>query len=108
MFKKYTFFESYYLNKSFRNSKSITRFANEILKGYFISEESIPIAFNRETEIPKIYLNMGKEQTIKAIVKNIENKNSVDKNIAIILKTEEEAKEYITNFQRFLMKNLLI
>ncbi|MDU5105773.1 UvrD-helicase domain-containing protein [Clostridium sp.] len=100
MFKKYTYFESYYLNKSFRNSKSITSFANEILQGYFINKESIPIAFNRETEMPKVYLNMGKEATIKAIAKNIENKSSLDKNIAIILKSEEEAKEYYNELSK--------
>ena len=94
MFKKYTYFESYCLNKSFRNSKSITKYANAILEKYFISKESIPVAFNRETENPKVYLNMDKQSTIKAIANNINGKIDKDKNIAVILKNEVSAREY--------------
>lgn len=93
LFKKYTFFESYYLNKSFRNSMSITNYANAILEKYFIDKQSIPIAFNRETEKPKVYLKMNKSQTLKSIAESI-NKYKEQKNIAIILKTEASARQY--------------
>ncbi|MPM15647.1 hypothetical protein SDC9_62018 [bioreactor metagenome] len=102
MFKKYIFFESYYLNKSFRNSMSITNYANAILQGYFINKESIPIAFNRETSKPKVYLNMKKEQTIKAVVESIKGKNSTDKNIAVILKTELETIDFYNQLSTLL------
>lgn len=104
MFKKYTFFESYCLNKSFRNSMSITNYANAILEKYFISKESIPVAFNRETEKPKIYLKMNKNQTIKAISDNINSKSSKNKNIAVILKTEIAAKEYYDELSKIIDK----
>lgn len=100
MFKKYTFFESYCLNKSFRNSMSITKYANAILEKYFISKESIPVAFNRETEKPKVYLKMDKQHTIKAIADNINSKISKDKNIAVILKTEDSARQYYNKLSK--------
>jgi DNA helicase-2/ATP-dependent DNA helicase PcrA len=102
MFKKYTFFDMYCLNKSFRNSMSITNYSNAILGEYFISKESIPVSFNRETAKPKVYLKMGKKQTIKAIVDNINSKSSDDKNIAIILKTEAAANQYYNELSKLL------
>ncbi|WP_291627811.1 UvrD-helicase domain-containing protein [Clostridium sp.] len=102
MFKKYTFFESYCLNKSFRNSMSITKYANAILEEYFISKESIPVAFNRETEKPKVYLKMDKKHTIKAIANNINSKINKDKNIAVILKNESSAREYYNELSKLL------
>lgn len=102
MFKKYTFFDSYCLNKSFRNSMSITNYSNAILDEYFISKESIPVAFNRETAKPKVYLKMGKNRTMKAIADNVNSKSSEDKNIAIILKTEAAAKLYYNELSKLL------
>ena len=102
MFKKYTFFESYCLNKSFRNSMSITNYSNAILGEYFINKESIPVAFNRETDNPKVYSKIGRNQTIKAIAENINSKSSENKNIAVILKTEASAKKYYTELSKVL------
>lgn len=102
MFKKYTFFESYCLNKSFRNSMSITNYSNAILGEYFINKESIPVAFNRETDKPKVYSKIGRNQTIKAIAENINSKSSENKNIAVILKTEASAKKYYTELSKVL------
>lgn len=102
MFKKYTFFESYCLNKSFRNSMSITNYSNAILDEYFINKESIPVAFNRETAKPKVYSKIGRNQTIKAIAENINSKSSENKNIAVILKTEASAKKYYTELSKVL------
>ena len=85
MFKKYTFFESYCLNNSFRNSMSITNYSNAILDEYFINKESIPVAFNRETTKPKVYSKIGRSQTIKAIAENINSKSSENKNIAVTI-----------------------
>ena len=102
MFKKYTFFESYCLNKSFRNSMSITNYSNAILDEYFINKESIPVAFNRETTKPKVYSKIGRSQTIKAIAENINSKSSENKNIAVILKTEASAREYYTELSKVL------
>ena len=102
MFKKYTFFESYCLNKSFRNSMSITNYSNAILGKYFINKESIPVAFNRETDKPKVYSKIGRNQTIKAIAENINSKSSENKNIAVILKTEASAKKYYTELSKVL------
>ena len=102
MFKKYTFFESYCLNKSFRNSMSITNYSNAILGEYFINKESIPVAFNRETAKPKVYSKIGRNQTIKAIAENINSKISENKNIAVILKTEASAKKYYNELSKIL------
>ena len=102
MFKKYTFFESYCLNKSFRNSMSITNYSNAILDEYFINKESIQLAFNRETAKPKVYSKIGRNQTIKAIAENINSKSSENKNIAVILKTEASAKKYYTELSKVL------
>lgn len=102
MFKKYTFFESYCLNKSFRNSMSITNYSNAILDEYFINKESIPVAFNRETDKPKVYSKIGRNQTIKAIAENINSKISENKNIAVILKTEASAKKYYNELSKIL------
>ncbi len=105
MFKKYTYFESYCLNKSFRNSMSITKYANAILESYFISKESIPVAFNRETEKPKVYLNLDEQSTIKAIATNINGKIDKDKNIAVICKTESSAREYYDKLSKLVNSN---
>lgn len=94
MFKKYTYFESYTLNKSFRNSMSITNFSNEIIKPYFINHKYIPRSFNRETEKPKIYLNMNQKTSIEEIIKNVRKKNEKHKNIGIIFKDEDIMAKY--------------
>ena len=102
MFKKYTFFESYCLNKSFRNSMSITNYSNAILDEYFINKESIPVAFKRKTDKTKVYSKIGRNQTIKEIAENINSKISENKNIAVILKTEASAKKYYNELSKIL------
>ncbi|MCD2501111.1 UvrD-helicase domain-containing protein [Clostridium sp. NSJ-145] len=94
MFRKYTYFEVYSLNKSFRNSNSITYFSNEILKPYFINNKYIPQSFNRETCKPKVYFNMNYELTIKEIIKNIKDRSNVKKNIGVIFKETDSVKKY--------------
>lgn len=81
---------------------SITNYSNAILGEYFINKESILVAFNRETAKPKVYSKIGRNQTIKAIVENINSKSSENKNIAVILKTEVSAKKYYTELSKVL------
>lgn len=101
MFKSYTYFNVYYLNKSFRNFKEITNYSNEILMNYFKNKSYIPEAFNRSANKPKVYFNIKKEQIILKIKNNINSIINKSSNIAIIFKEEKDAiyyyKEYITN-----------
>lgn len=96
IFGKYTFFKTFYLNKSFRNSKQITEYANKIMEGNFINDKYIPIAFSRDSEKPCLnYCNND-----KSVVKNISDKilkyrtKNPEHNIGIILRSESEIKKY--------------
>lgn len=97
MFNKYTYYDTFYLNKSFRNSKSITDLANDVMGECFINSKYKPIAFNRETEKPIVYKHNSTNGVINTIVKNIKKYiGENDKNnIAIILKDEIEASKFM-------------
>lgn len=91
IYSKYTYFKEYNLNKSFRNSKSITEYANEILQPYFISKESIPIAFNRDTKKPKVkQLEKNEDQNVE-IGKILEKTKY--KNIGILTSNINQAEK---------------
>lgn len=93
LFSKYTFFNTHYLNKSFRNSKNITEFANSILAPYFKNKSYVPEAFNRETTKPTVMCCNNDDNRIRSIVSRIKNNYSEDKNIAIIVKDDEKSMD---------------
>ena len=81
------FFNTHYLNKSFRNSKNITEFANAILAPYFKNKKYVPEAFNRETSKPTVLFCNNDDNRVKSIVSRMRKNYVEDKNIAIIVKT---------------------
>lgn len=90
LFKNHTFFEIYTLNKSFRNSKSITNYSNEIIK----SAKNLPIAFNRDTCKPMLVKFNNDNNKINYIKDYLNDRENDNKSIAIIFKDKNKCKEY--------------
>ena len=89
LFNKYTYFNKYSLNKSFRNSRSITNFANEIMLEHFMDKNDIPIAFARDSKKPVICFENNYKSCVDDIIHQLKKENMYKKNIGIICKTEE-------------------
>lgn len=89
LFNKYTYFNKYSLNKSFRNSRSITNFANEIMLEHFMDKNDIPIAFARDSKKPVICFENNYKSCVDDIIHQLKKENMYEKNIGIICKTKE-------------------
>ncbi|MCF6515842.1 AAA family ATPase [Lactobacillus sp. S2-2] len=76
------------LNRSYRSTYPITNFAKNLLPH---GEHIQP--FNREGEIPKLYLSKNNEQMLNTLKKVIIDKQKEQETIAIITKSLTEAKE---------------
>jgi len=110
MFKHYTSFNKYTLNKSFRTTKSLTKYSNEILKPYFLEEKDIPIAFDRDSDKPVVIYGDNNQVIFKSIKNILLKEEFKNKNIGIITKTEEGAIEihnYINKECRELNINII-
>lgn len=77
-----------FMNKSYRSSIEINEFNQKLMPN-----NNEFISFDRHGEEPKVIFREDNEGIIKAIVEEIENYRNADYNsIAIITRTEEEAK----------------
>lgn len=90
IFNKYTLFN---LNKSFRNSKNITNYANEIIKPVATIKDYLPIAFDRESTNPRV-INVkndsGRNNYIRDFILEKQDKSD---SIAIIFKDINKCME---------------
>lgn len=93
LFNKYTYFNTYYLNKSFRNTNQITTLANTVMKEHFISKDFIPESFNRDGDKCELNIFKNIREKYKGIAKLILNGIPEGKTIGIILKNESDCIE---------------
>lgn len=93
IFSKHTSFQAYILNKSFRNSKSITNYSNEIIKPIIKSKNSLPVAFNRDTHKPLV-MKINNNAKVRYISEFLRDKNNSGDSIAIIFRDKDECKKY--------------
>lgn len=99
LFSQYTYFHTYYLNKSFRNTNQITALANAVMKDYFISKDFMPESFNRDGDKCELNLFKNTKEKYKGIANLIQSGITEGKTIGIILKSESECTEVYYNLR---------
>lgn len=106
LFNQYTYFDTYYLNKSFRNTNQITTLANTIMRDYFINKNFIPESFNRDGDKCQLKIFKNAKEKYKELARLVKNDIPEGKTIGILLKNEIECTGIYCNLKSILNEKI--